>query len=110
MRRTNRVTVVFGIIITFLLIALLAVAMHTQNQYRTYQSHRVYLRNPNADIQPWMTVPTVVRHFNVSESIVYKELQMNRTFYDSRSTLDTICRKSRLNCTDVIRKLNALRP
>jgi hypothetical protein len=124
------ILIIFGIVI-LILIGVFSYRVYTQ--YNTLRNHRDYIRQPDAEIQPWMSVNTVVRRFNVSEDTILqvmnitkeqsailrrfnvserlfeREINMTSNQTTIRQTLASICKQNHLNCTDVIQRLNELR-
>jgi|GEM_PF-1173189 len=110
------VLIILGVIIFFLIILFAVRAYH---HYVELENHRDYFKQPNAPIQSWMTIRSVVRHYNLSEEKIYSELNVspgtlitelgidNSTVVD-RLTIDTICAKKHLNCTTVVDRLNGI--
>jgi Ni,Fe-hydrogenase I cytochrome b subunit len=110
------VLIVAGIIIFALIIFFAVRAYH---HYTELESHRNYFRQPNAQIQDWMTVRSVVKHYNLSEDKIYAELNVspgafiaelgidNSTLVD-RMTIKTICVQKHLDCNAVVNKLNSI--
>lgn len=123
-----QILIIVGIVI---LIGVFSYRLYTQ--YNTLRNHRDYIRQPDAEIQAWMSVNTVVRRFNISEDSILKEMnitkdqsmilrrfnvserfierEINMTSNQTtiRQTLANICKQNHLNCTDVIQRLNNLR-
>jgi len=106
-----------GIIIFFLMIFF---AIRAYDHYTELESHRTYFNEPNASIQDWMTIRSIVRHYNLTEDEIYKELNVspgtfvselgidNSTLVD-RTTIQTICFKKHLDCNAVMDRLNSIR-
>lgn len=104
---TNKALYVSLIVVLILLILLFS--FRTYRHYTVLKSHRGYFRQPNQEIQSWMAVSTIVRHFNISQEAVLHELKSNVSISESRMSIDSICKKNNLNCTQVINNLNAIR-
>ena len=112
------VLILTGIII-FALIIFFSIRIH--NHYNELQSHKNYFRQSNASIQDWMNIHSVVRHYNLTESEIYAELNVtpgafieelgidNSTLVD-RMTIQAICVKKHLDCKTVVDRLNSIRP
>jgi len=106
--------IAIGIIIVVLMIFYSVRAYH---HYIELESHRHYFNQPNAPIQDWMTIRSIVRYYNLSEEKIYSELNVspgtivselgidNSTVID-RLTIQTICTKKHLDCNAVIIRLN----
>lgn len=101
---------IYALIIVIIVLVLIMVffAVRTYSNYNLLKSHRHYFRQKNITIQSWMNVHSVLRVFNVSSKDLSKELGMNLTSLDQRSTLESICNKKNLNCTQVVYDLNQL--
>lgn len=112
---------IFLLIIIVLILFIVFFAVQAYTRYETLKIHRNYFRQPDIQIQGWMNIRTVVQQFNLSEDVIYSELKINstisvdtltinETIYDNRLTIDDACKRSHLNCTQVITRLNSLRP
>jgi len=111
------ILILAGIIIFVLIIAF---AVRARNHFIELRDHQNYFRESNATIQDWMTIRSVVRHYNLSESEIYTELNVspgrfidelgvdNSTVVD-RMTIQSICFKKHLDCNAVINRLNSIR-
>lgn len=98
--------------ISLIFVLMLLIFIYSFRAYQHYgilKSHRSYFKQPNQDIQPWMTIRSVERHFNISQSEVFQELKINATATNQRLTIESICKKYKLNCTEVIIGLNSLK-
>jgi len=105
-------------IITFALMIFFAV--RANSHYRELESHKDYFKQPNAPIQDWMTVHTVTRYYNLSETQIYSELNITRDKVSSelgiddstvvdKLTIGTICVRKHLDCNAVIDRLSSIR-
>jgi len=111
------VLILVGIIIFALMIFF---AVRAYYHYTELEDHRNYFRQSDALIQDWMTVRSVVRHYNLTESEIYAELNVspgtfvielgidNSTLVD-RMTIQTICAKKHLDCNAVVNRLNSIK-
>ena len=117
MRASHHTTTVLLCLILLALIVLIALySIKTYQQYALLKTHHSYFRQQDVTIAPWMAAGTVIRHFNISQDALLRELNITpakspllNTTMVLRASLDSLCRKNHLNCTDVVRDLNALR-
>jgi hypothetical protein len=109
MKKKGRERMLYMAIITILVIIIILLLVRTYRQYETLKVHREYFRQQNLEIQPWMTVRTVIRHFNITEESLRRELRINNTVEIDRMTLQGICNKNHLNCSEAVNSLNNLR-
>jgi hypothetical protein len=117
MKRPVIILILAGIIIFALIIFF---TIRAYNHYTELENHKNYFRQPNATIQDWMTIRSIVRHYNLTESEIYTELNVspnvfvrelgidNSTLVD-RITIQTICVKKHLDCNVVLNRLNSIR-
>jgi len=110
------IPVIIGIIIFALIIFF---AVRTYAHYVELENHKNYFKQPNASIQDWMTIRSIVKHYNITESEIYTELNVspnifiretgidNSTLVD-RTTIQTICTKKHLDCNAVLGRLNGI--
>lgn len=96
----------YGLVVIIAALVLL-LSIQAYHRFAVLQSHREYFREPGAQIQPWMTVGSVTRHFNISRDEILVVLQVNDSRSLDRTTIESICEQKRLNCTLVINDLNA---
>jgi len=71
-----------------------------------FKSHENYFKESNIQIQPWMNVGVIEKKFNITQESLSKVLFVNVSKISHRSTLDSICKKNHLNCTEVVNELN----
>lgn len=109
MKKETRSNIIFYSIILIFLALIFIFSYLAYSQYHVLRTHGAYFRQGNNTIQPWMTIRSVERHFNISSEIVNKELKIksNLTYYNP-NTIQSICIKNKLNCTKVVEDLNNL--
>jgi len=96
------------ILIIVLVIIIIFFILRTYRQYEMFKSHENYFKQSNIQIQPWMNIRIIERRFNITQDDLSKELNINTSKISQRSTIDSICKKNHLNCTDVVNVLNSL--
>jgi hypothetical protein len=110
---------IFSLFCLLLFILIIILAVRTYNHYNELKEHRDYFKQPNASIQDWMTIHSVVYNYNISESQIYfalniepgtfgRELGIDNSTTIDRLTIKAICMKKHLDCNDVVSKLNKL--
>jgi len=110
MKKKIKSDIFFYIILIFLIFLILLFSYRAYHNYNVLKTQRGYLKQVNIEIQPWMTVHSVERRFNLSSEKVDKELKIkyNISYYGGE-TITSLCVKNHLNCTKVIEDLNNLR-
>lgn len=105
-------------VIVFVLIIVFGIRAHSH--YADLKNHRNYFSQANTPIQDWMTIHSVVRHYNLTEDEIYAEINVspstlvnklgieNSTVVD-RLTIKTICFQKHLDCNAVVNRLNSIR-
>jgi len=106
-RGTKYLIIALVIAVVLLSLSTLYFFYRAYGSYHTLESHRAYLRQPDAQVQDWMPVRVVTRHFNISEAAVLGELGINQSSTIDRMTIAAICEKQHLDCTVVVADLNA---
>ena len=116
----KKTVVILALICILVIILIIFFAIRTYNHFTELRSHRDYFRQPNASIQDWMTVRSIVKHYNLSESMIYSEMNVspgtllielgidNSTTVD-RLTIKRICDQKHLDCNMIIERLNSIR-
>jgi hypothetical protein len=118
MNKNSKRRIVALVLIGFILFVLMIFfAIRAYHHYIELENHREYFNQPNASIQDWMTIRSIVRHYNLSEEKIFAELNVspgtliselgldNSTIID-RLTISTICIEKHLDCKDVVNRLN----
>ncbi len=95
----------FGVSFMLLVLALIFLGK-AYIHYEEFKSHREYFKQPNPKIQPWMTIPTIVRYFNISESEIQQKLNITAATTERGMSMGDICIKKNINCTEIIKTLN----
>lgn len=108
MAKKDMTTTLYIIIIILLAIVILLFLFRAYTHFTQLRAHRQYFRHPNAEIQSWMSIPTIVREFNISESDIYSQLNITKKLTTGRVTLLQLCKENHLNCTEEVAQLNAL--
>ena len=96
-------------LITALVLLIFLFSFRAYMHYTVLKSHREYFRQPNPEIQSWMTIHSVARHFNISESALFQEMNVSATMSNRRLTIEGICKKNNLDCNEMLIRLNLLK-
>jgi hypothetical protein len=100
---------IYSIILILIVLFAFVLLRDSFNHYSSFQGHQEYIRNsPSLTIEPWMTPSTILRHFNISESILFNELNISKTNTNLRTPLVDLCKKQKINCPSIVNKLNTL--
>jgi len=110
--------IIFAGLIIFVLMIFFTVKAYYH--YTELESHRKYFMQQNAPIQDWMTIRSIVRQYNLTESVIYEELNVtpgtiveelgvDDSILVDRMTIQTICVKKHLDCSSVVNRLNSIR-
>jgi len=108
-KNIDSIQLVLIICIVIFLLLFVIVAMKTYFNYKTFKSHRDYIRQPEISIKPWMTTHYVIDQFNISEENFYRILALNKTSTTDRSSINKLCKHRDLNCTIIVEALNDIR-
>jgi hypothetical protein len=100
---------IYSFFILVFLLLILFFALQTLAHYNSFRGHQKYFNQPNPMIESWMTVHGAALKFNVSESLMFKELNVTDAITNQRLTIGDICKEKNLNCTEVLDKLNSLK-
>jgi hypothetical protein len=96
------------ILIAIILLALFLIN-HVFSYYNIYRNHQGYFKNnTSVQIESWMTPHTILRHFNISEEDLFKELNISNNNGNLRTPLEQICKKEQIDCPLLIGRLNSL--
>jgi len=101
--------IIFAVVILALVLLVFFFSFRAYKHYTALKSHENYFKQPNPEIEPWMTTHLIIRKFNISEEALFKELKVNDTRANQRQTIYNICKKNHLNCTEVVSELNRLK-
>jgi hypothetical protein len=119
-RQSKTLKTILVCLFVILLALAVIIALRAYNHYQELRSHTEYFRQPNAPIQDWMTVSSVVDHYNLTETEIYTELNVSPSTLNrelgindltaiERLTIEKICARKHLNCGAVLDRLNSLR-
>ena len=104
----DKLAIIYFILVILLVAFLILFLFRAYIHFTELNAHRQYLKHPDAQIQSWMSIPTVAREYNISESDIYGVLNVSKKRTTSRLTLFQICRNYHLNCTEKIDRLDSL--
>lgn len=94
------------LVIIFLIIVL---SIYASSNFREFREDKDYFKeNLNPSIDVWMTPSTILRHFEITEEGLFKELNVTKSESSLRTPLYKICAKKSINCSDLVEKLNRL--
>lgn len=101
--------------IYLVLIALIFLAFFTgffiaksYGHYSLWKEYRNYFKEPNPQIESWMSLRTIEKRFNIVHEELYKTIGANSGSVNSHISLDVLCKEADKNCTEIIIKLNNL--
>ncbi len=120
LKREKLLRVVLACVCVVLLCLVIIFVSLTYHQYVALKNHRDYFKQSNLSIQDWMTVRSVVRHYNLSEkeiyaelnvspSVLYRELGIDNSTAVDRLTIKMLCVRKHVNCTVVVNRLNSIK-
>jgi hypothetical protein len=72
------------------------------------ESKGYFETNENTKIEKWMTPRTILRNFDISEETLLKELNITKDQKSMIMPLENTCRFKKINCDDLVEKLNSL--
>jgi len=109
MKKINNWRLFYIILILILLLLILLFSFRAYTHYTELKSHREHIRQPDSKIKSWMPLILVMKDFNITEDELIKILKIDNSFRNRRLTIDLVCKKNHLNCTEVVSELNDLR-
>ena len=98
-------------ILILIIIVLLAFILlrYSFTHYSSFRGHQDYFKNNTSPkIESWMTPSTVLRHFNISESSLFNELNITKTTANLRTPIANLCTNQKQDCSLVINNLNSM--
>jgi len=103
----NKNKKLFLLIITLILIlGLISIfSIKIYNKYYNWNLHKDYFKQDKSkqEIENWMSIRIIENKFNINFE---NKLNLNLSFYDKSKTLSTICTEKKLDCKEIIKKLN----
>jgi hypothetical protein len=105
----NSKRIIYTLLLISMIILIIVIIRDASLDYRSFRGHQKYLKNESIQIEEWMTPWTVLRHFTVQTEDVLKELRINETRTNLQTPILDICRREKLNCSQVIINLNKMR-
>ena len=109
MEEKDKNKILYAALIFILVIFISFFLFKIYSNYTLLKNHRAYFKQKNPEIESWMTIQGVIKRFNIPKNTVLKELKINDTLSNERLTIDDICKKNHLNCTEVADALNRLK-
>ena len=101
--------IIFSLILLGLFIVLAFLVHSAQGNYRTFKENKNYFKaNPDLKIEDWMNPMTILRHFNISETDLFTALALPKTETNLRTPLSEICKKQKVDCNELIKRINSL--
>jgi hypothetical protein len=101
--------IIYSLILIVLTTLIAVLIIHAFTNYLEFKENKNYfINNPNPKIDTWMTPDTILRHFNITEEDLFKELNIKEGESTLRTPLYKICIKQEINCFDLVEKLNNL--
>jgi hypothetical protein len=104
--KDKRRVIFWSLLILILVLLTVMFAARTIQKYETWKQHKDYLKSGNKTIQDWMTVNLIMNRSGIPKELIYKELGINSSFTNDRKHLIKICQENKINCTQVISRLN----
>lgn len=92
------------IVIIILLILRASFNFHSFEQYKDY-----FKENKNPIISDWMTPHTILRHFNITEKVLFSEMNLTKNEELMRTPLYRTCTKKKIDCKELVKKLNEIK-
>lgn len=95
------------LLILIALIFLIILFSNTHSTYENFREARMYFRQDMMNIQPWMTPESITRHFNINQTVLFQEMDLNATAALMGMPLEQICKKKQIDCVELIKKLES---
>jgi hypothetical protein len=101
--------IIYSAILILLIIIILILSLRASYNYHEFRETKNYFGTTmNPLISSWMTPDTILRHFNINEEDLFRELEITESESSLRTPLYRICLKKNINCPDLINELNSL--
>lgn len=97
------VIIILLVIIAFMLFFFIKGYM----DYAQWKSYRDYFKQPNPQIQSWMSVSLISTKFNLTKSQIYNDMGVNGSQINNHITLDLYCQQYHKDCSSILEKLNS---
>jgi hypothetical protein len=98
----------WSLLLIVLVILIIMFAVRTNQKYETWKQHTDYLKSGNKTIYDWMSVNLIANRTGIPKELIYNELGINTSFKNDRKHLLNLCQENKLNCTQVVARLNSL--
>lgn len=106
-KSTKRIIFLTVLFVLILLFAVILISNAISNYY-SFKSHQNEIHSPNPKIEDWMSPGTILRHFNISPKYLFDTLNIPDSRTNLRKPLSQICAEQKINCTQLVDKLNNL--
>lgn len=101
--------IIFSLILLGLLVVLAFLVHNAQTNYQTFKENKNYFKtNPDLKVEDWMNPMSILRHFNISEADLFTALGIPKTESNLRTPLREICKKQKVDCNELIKRINSL--
>jgi len=108
-KKIDKKSILYIVLILVLILFIILFLIRVHQHYSIFKNHEKYFEQANPKIESWMTVNVLIKYFNISTDSLTKELKIKNNFQYQRLTIDRICRKNHLNCTEVVNNFNLLK-
>lgn len=98
----------YWLIVLALIVVTAIMVFRAFRDYNDFRAHRAYFRQPPQEIKSWMPLGFVSKRYQISKEDLVRELKLSDFLLNEKLTIDKICEKNQLNCTQVVENLNSL--
>lgn len=106
-KKESKLVFYVALLVAFML-AIFVLAHSAINDFNSFRTHQNYFRNNHPQIESWMTPNSVLRHFNVSESDLFRELNVTNSSKNLVTPISKICTTKKIDCQLLLERLNNL--
>jgi hypothetical protein len=110
MRKPSKKVIFIGVMVILLLIVLAVIFfLRGYHNYYLWKEYNDYFKQPNPQVEPWMSVKTVSEKFSINEEYIFMILNVSEKNVNSHITLDRFCKLQSKNCTKIVNQLNLIK-
>jgi len=100
--------VFYGIVLLALIIILTTSIIHIHDQKKHLQEYKTWKAQDIKFIEGWMPLGFVLKEFELDKTQVLDILEVKNSFGIERYSINELCDKSNVDCTEKISELNNL--
>ncbi len=94
-----------ALLILIAVVFLIVIFSNTHSTYQNFREARTYFKQDMTSIQPWMTPELITRHFDINQTVLFQEMNLNVSTAIMGTSLEQICKNKNIDCFELIKKL-----